>query len=1130
MKIDEDSIILLIKLKYETKPGEEIYIYGDNSDFGNWSSPKFKLSWSKGHIWQADYKLSKSINLIKYKFVCHSRHYNIWEEGENRLLSPNNIDYLPKTEDGKYILNCIWGYFQINFNIHYLLNNSSSNMRIVGSIDALSNWNNPIKLEYDEKKIIKAKDGNEIESFWNITFLLNSKNKKNFDFQYRYSIFDEKTKTAIWEREPNRHIHIFTDINSDNSVKIKDNPDEYKLLTNSYLQILDVNFVADFIFNKMGDKNIYIGPYPQNINDIITLSKSKINAILNVQSEDDLKYRQINLETLKSKSKELNIEYIHYPIKDFDSNDLLDKLKGAGDILNTLLKKDKIVYVHCTAGMSRAAATVIIYLVLYEDFSVESAKIYCKKYRPVICPNYDVINKIAIKYKPGSEMLEKANSNININDEWKKLRAINNIENNNKNEAKIKKVKSKKKIKRLKSILKHSYSFRKQSSDELGVKSGLTRSITFILDNEWEERNLKRKKSENIINRRKFNLDKKEVDGIKKNLFPAKNNEKKFIKTKIKKFGNKPKENGNKKSASVTVKLRDNQNNNTNRNNNKKKIKRILKNKKESQSNNNVINLKTLDKINNNILKTDISTKTQDNSLNSMKNIKKLEINNKNNENENNNIKIKDNKYINIEKEKKNENKTQNNFKEKQGFEWKNYKNIIMSSGNESESRSEILSISLSESEEEEEEEEEEEKEKDVPIKNDNKKKIYTTILNNKNSDKKFIVKKNVTNSKNYNNKEDFNKRSNSITNNIKINFKNRYLKDNKINDEKIKSNNMGNYQFKKNGSINTRIIRAYDEYNSDNRIIKIYNKDNNKDIEKNKQKIDKDNKNAKDKKFNYKYINYLSDNSSSYQENKINSKRNINYIKNDKMNNNLSTNLFYNNNSKFSNANNYINKIQNKNNYNIPHYKITKINNNSNAQNSNNNKNNLKKVQNNCKEENKYINYMNDIDSSSNNFEINSNYNNYNNDTDKNNTNYNSDEDSNTNTNDNNYKNIINKIENSYDSNEGKLFKYNSINNIFNSGNYQGNNSKNNINKNLKFFKPEKKNQYQNKFKYNTNINKKYEPKRITNYHSSYRNIHNENMNTDNDNESNSERSISESISESISQSLSDSESKNKK
>ena len=175
MEKRDESITFLIKLQYETRPGEEIYIYGDNNDFGNWCSPNFKLSWSEGHIWQADYKISKSIDYIKFKFVCHSEDYNIWEEGDNRLLSPKNSEVLPKSEDGKYILNCVWEYFQINFNIHYILN-SSSYMRIVGGTDALTNWSNPLKLKYDEKKIITAKDGNKIEGFWNITFLMSSKN------------------------------------------------------------------------------------------------------------------------------------------------------------------------------------------------------------------------------------------------------------------------------------------------------------------------------------------------------------------------------------------------------------------------------------------------------------------------------------------------------------------------------------------------------------------------------------------------------------------------------------------------------------------------------------------------------------------------------------------------------------------------------------------------------------------------------------------------------------------------------------------------------------------------------------------------------------------------------------------
>ena len=563
MEKSDESITFLIKLQYETRPGEEIYIYGDNNDFGNWSSPNFKLSWSEGHIWQASYKIPKTIDYIKFKFVCHSEDYNIWEEGDNRLLSPKGIENLPRSEDGKYILNCIWEYFQINFNIHYILN-STSYMRIVGGNDALTNWSNPLKLNYDEKKIITAKDGNRIEGFWTITFLMSSKNRNNYDFEYRYSSYDENTKSAIWEREPNRQIHILTEINNDNSYNYKNKPDEYKLLTNSYLQILDVNFVADFIFNKMGEKNIFIGPYPQNKNDLVLLSQNKINTILNVQSDGDLRYRQINLGNLRKEANSLGMELIHYPINDFDSNDLAHKLKGAGDLLNENIKKGKTVFVHCTAGMSRAAATVIIYLVLYEDFNVESAKNFCKKYRPVICPNYDVINRVARKYKPGSEMWQNNdNNNSNMNEMWKKLREDNianlspvkNNNNGNKNKndeynllrplcsedkktgKKGGKTKSKKKMKRLKSILKQT-SLRKESSHELGNK-GHRHSITFILDKEVEE-NLSKKVSEKLLKRNQLQLlEKKEMENIKKNLFldmkkDNKNeNNKKFKKKKL---------------------------------------------------------------------------------------------------------------------------------------------------------------------------------------------------------------------------------------------------------------------------------------------------------------------------------------------------------------------------------------------------------------------------------------------------------------------------------------------------------------------------------------------------------------------------------------------------------------------
>ena len=147
--------------------------------------------------------------------------------------------------------------------------------------------------------------------------------------------------------------------------------DSHYLLTNSFLEVLDVNFVSDLEFNKIGEKNIFIGPYPQSENDFKKLNENGIDAILNLQSDKDMKIRQINYQFQLDLAKKYGIKINRYPIIDFNQIDLYNKLKGAGDLLNNLIKEGKTIYVHCTAGMSRAAATVIIYLVLHENYSVE---------------------------------------------------------------------------------------------------------------------------------------------------------------------------------------------------------------------------------------------------------------------------------------------------------------------------------------------------------------------------------------------------------------------------------------------------------------------------------------------------------------------------------------------------------------------------------------------------------------------------------------------------------------------------------------------------------------------------------------------------------------------------------------
>ena len=77
-----------------------------------------------------------------------------------------------------------------------------------------------------------------------------------------------------------------------------------------------------------------------------------------------------------------NIEVIHYPIHDFNQTDLMAKLYGAACELNRMINEHgRAVYVHCTAGMGRAPASVLVYLCLFRGMEPEEARVFVKSYR-----------------------------------------------------------------------------------------------------------------------------------------------------------------------------------------------------------------------------------------------------------------------------------------------------------------------------------------------------------------------------------------------------------------------------------------------------------------------------------------------------------------------------------------------------------------------------------------------------------------------------------------------------------------------------------------------------------------------------------------------------------------------------
>jgi protein-tyrosine phosphatase len=119
---------------------------------------------------------------------------------------------------------------------------------------------------------------------------------------------------------------------------------------------------------------IFIGSYPQNHVDIDRLKSGPgITAVLNLQTDDDFSSLGVDWPRLTRGYKERAIICQRWPITDFSPQDLERKLESAAALLGQLIDVGHRVYVHCTAGVGRAPATVIGYLAWHEGMDLETA-------------------------------------------------------------------------------------------------------------------------------------------------------------------------------------------------------------------------------------------------------------------------------------------------------------------------------------------------------------------------------------------------------------------------------------------------------------------------------------------------------------------------------------------------------------------------------------------------------------------------------------------------------------------------------------------------------------------------------------------------------------------------------------
>ncbi len=119
---------------------------------------------------------------------------------------------------------------------------------------------------------------------------------------------------------------------------------------------------------------IVVGDCPCESRDIdLVREDAGISAVLNLQSDGDFSYCQVNWGDLKKHYEQSDIEIHRVPVLDFNRDDLRRNLPKCVRTLDELLQGGHKVLVHCNSGVNRAPSVVITYLHWIEGLALDEA-------------------------------------------------------------------------------------------------------------------------------------------------------------------------------------------------------------------------------------------------------------------------------------------------------------------------------------------------------------------------------------------------------------------------------------------------------------------------------------------------------------------------------------------------------------------------------------------------------------------------------------------------------------------------------------------------------------------------------------------------------------------------------------
>jgi protein-tyrosine phosphatase len=138
---------------------------------------------------------------------------------------------------------------------------------------------------------------------------------------------------------------------------------------------------------------LFLGSRPETTADIDRLRlDSGVTAVLNLQTDDDMRAIHLVWEPLEVHYRNTGIELCRVPVRDFDPVDLREKLPECVRTLDHLLAASHSVYLHCTLGASRSPTVAIAYLCWCRGWDLEEAGTYVKKHWQC-SPNMEAIRQ-----------------------------------------------------------------------------------------------------------------------------------------------------------------------------------------------------------------------------------------------------------------------------------------------------------------------------------------------------------------------------------------------------------------------------------------------------------------------------------------------------------------------------------------------------------------------------------------------------------------------------------------------------------------------------------------------------------------------------------------------------------------